>query len=79
MNDEAKKAFDAWCVSDNPRYHPADDSMLNRRDWKVWQAATLAERERCAVLVEQNAKRCSGMMMALLQSQADAISTGGEP
>lgn len=46
MNDEAKKAFDAWCASDSPRYHPADDGMLNRRDWKVWQAAILAERDR---------------------------------
>lgn len=31
--------FEAWCALDNPKYHPTDDGICNRRDWKVWQAA----------------------------------------
>jgi hypothetical protein len=34
-----RERFEAWCAKDNPRYHPTDDNPLNRRDWKVWQAA----------------------------------------
>lgn len=34
-----RERFEAWCKLDNPRYDPTDDSPLNRRDWKIWQAA----------------------------------------
>lgn len=41
-----------------------------------WDAATDAEGERCAALVECNATACSGMTRAILQSQAKAILQG---
>lgn len=34
-----RERFDAWKLLDNPRYQPTDDSMQDRRDWKLWQAA----------------------------------------
>ena len=39
VEQDERAAFEAWCALDNPRYHPTDDNPLNRRDWKVWQAA----------------------------------------
>ena len=65
-SDEQRKAFEAWlCPYD-------DDAMkrmtlerrgdgnyaqaLPRLQWKVWQAATAAERERCAKVCDFMAK-----------------------
>lgn len=54
MTTEAMRAaFEAWCAIGNPSYRSDDDSTVNRRDWRVWQAATLAERERCAKVCDE--------------------------
>lgn len=47
MTDQMRNAFEAYCKSQNPAYRSTDDGVLNRRDLVVWQAATLAERDRC--------------------------------
>jgi len=53
MSDEAMRAaFEAWCAIGNPSYRSDDDSTVNRRDWRVWQAATLIERERAAKVAD---------------------------
>lgn len=39
MQAEQKRRFDAWKKLENPKYQPTDDSMQDRRDWKVWSAA----------------------------------------
>jgi hypothetical protein len=35
-----RKAFEAWCKLENPKYKSHDDGVSNRRDWTIWQAAT---------------------------------------
>ena len=42
-----REAFEAWYRSRHPRY-PAE--------WEAWQAATAAERERCAKICDFMAK-----------------------
>lgn len=57
MTDETMRAaFEDWAASENPRYRKTDDSLLNRHNWKVWQVATLRERERAAVLAAKMAE-----------------------
>mgnify|MGYP000042927602 FL=1 len=44
-----RKAFEAWMKSQNPKYKPTDDSMVDRLLWTTWQAAT----ERAAKVCEE--------------------------
>ena len=84
-SDEQRKAFEAWlCPYD-------DDAMkrmtlerrgdgnyaqaLPRLQWKVWQAATAAERERCAKGCESRQTPGTGSV-AILNGAADAIRNG---
>lgn len=39
MQAEQKRRFEAWKKLENPKYQPTDDSMQDRRDWMVWNAA----------------------------------------
>jgi len=51
-----REAFEAWMRAEYPRYDPTDDTVNIRRYWKMWQAATLVERERCASMLDEAAK-----------------------
>jgi hypothetical protein len=55
-----RKAFESHCKKINSYYSPGDDGILNRRDWEMWQAATLVERERCAKVAETINNGCTG-------------------
>ena len=37
-----REQFEAWKVRENPRYRSTDDSIQDRRDWLLWQAARAA-------------------------------------
>lgn len=50
MSDKTREDFEAWKACDNPRYHRTDDSMGDRRDWLLWQAATQQSVARIAAL-----------------------------
>ena len=58
-NDRMRADFDEHCKHENPAYQPTDDGIANRRDWAIWQAATLkatqAERERAIVACQVKA------------------------
>lgn len=49
-NEQMRRELDEHCKQEDPAYRPTDDSIANRRDWSIWQAATSkatqAERER---------------------------------
>ena len=53
MTDKMRKTFEALATTilgDNPNWRESGDGELARQ---AWQAATLAERERCANLIEK--------------------------
>lgn len=81
MTTEAMRAaFEAWCAIGNPSYRSDDDSTVNRRDWRVWQAATLAERERCAkVCDEQEERESYGHAKHAVGACAEDIRKGDAP
>ena len=45
--------------------------------WEGWQAGIKAEREACALLIEENVQECNGLTGLVLQSNADAIRARG--
>jgi len=49
-NEKMRADFEAHCKKKNPAYKPSDDGVYERRDWAIWQAATI--------------KACKGRMMA---------------
>ena len=48
-----RKAFEAWAAEAGYRSITSNgfDYPLGRALWKAWQAATAAERERCALVI----------------------------
>ena len=40
-NEKMRAEFEAFCKTTNPAYKSSDDGVSNRRDWAIWQAATL--------------------------------------
>lgn len=78
MTDE-RKAFEAWAIANEMA---ASGDRLDRLDyplgrclWKAWQAATAAERERCAAICESRQTPGTGSV-AILNGAADAIRKG---
>lgn len=51
-NEQMRREFDEHCKQEDPAYQPTDDSIANRRDWAIWQAATKTERERCTAIAK---------------------------
>ena len=51
-NETSRKAFEAWCVASNQKYHFTDDGMSNRQDWQTWQASRKALEAEQAQAVE---------------------------
>lgn len=41
MTDTLRANFEAFCKTTNPAYKSSDDGVSNRRDWAIWQAATM--------------------------------------
>jgi hypothetical protein len=41
--EQERTEFHEWKLRDNPKYKQTDDSMQDRRDWLVWQAARRAQ------------------------------------
>ena len=78
MTDKMREAFEAWCVA-------FCDGMLldDGNQWAklaaltAWQAATLAERERCALVCESRSGPRGMGAWNILNSAADAIRKGG--
>jgi len=55
--DEMRKAFEAHCAGAGLDTSRVMDGPYKRADtqysWEAWQAATMAERERCARLMDE--------------------------
>lgn len=79
MTDETMRAaFDAWCSTDSQRRRD-QDNFLGCRDWRVWKAATLRERERCAQLCFDNQEeisRLKGRSLAPFIHETEALHAG---
>lgn len=53
MQAEQKRRFEEWKKLENPKYQPTDDSMQDRRDWKVWSAALDPTIQKSLIVADQ--------------------------
>jgi uncharacterized glyoxalase superfamily metalloenzyme YdcJ len=73
MNEAMKQAWlQISAMMENPDTTELDIFL------RTWQLAMKAEREECALLVEENVQECNGPMGFVLQSNADAIRARGQ-